>query len=277
MPEQAVLFYNPTSGRYQAKKIGELLQAFADCGVALRPVSDPAELRTLRNNHIVVAGGDGTLHVAINHADVACNSFSILPIGSGNDFAANFPKTAVPALAEKIRLGACESFDILKINDVYAHNACGTGFEAFVASRAKKVGIPSLKYIIPIARHLLGYKPIQATIHADGYVYSGPIFMVSMGNGMRAGGGFKLYPNASLQDGKMDVLLIKPPSILQRLWYVWLVNFGAHLKLNVVTYMQVSACRIQLEKPHEFQADGDTYTAQEMNINVIAGGLKLLM
>ena len=89
MPEQAVLFYNPTSGRYQAKKIGELLQAFADCGVAMRPVSDPAELRTLRNNHIVVAGGDGTLHVAINHADVACNSFSILPIGSGNDFAAN--------------------------------------------------------------------------------------------------------------------------------------------------------------------------------------------
>lgn len=275
MPAKAVLFYNPRSGRYNASRIEKWLAEFESCGLEIQGISNPEELTSLSPTHIIAAGGDGTLHMAINKAGLD-HSYSILPVGSGNDFAANFKSISIADLARKILSDSIISCDVLRINDVYAHNVCGTGFESFVAGKARKVRWPALKYILPIARYMFFYKPVHVCITAEDFRYEGSAFMVTIGNGYRSGGGFRMFPKASLQDGKMDLVLIKPHNLLQRLRYVFLVNFGRHLRLEPVVFLHASSCKIELENAAAFQADGDLYHADSMHVNVVAGGLAFI-
>lgn len=270
-----MLFYNPNSGRYNARQIETWLKEFAGCGLEVQGISNPEELTSLPPTHIIAAGGDGTLHMAINKAGLK-HSFSILPIGSGNDFAANFKRLSIAELAQKILSDSIIHCDVLRINDVYAHNVCGTGFESFVAGKARKISWPALKYILPIARYMFFYRPIYAKITATDFEYEGKIFLVTVGNGNRSGGGFRMFPKADMNDGKMDMVIIKKHSIIQRLLYVFLVNFGKHLHLKPVIFKQVSACTIMLENEHSFQADGDLYSSKTMRIE-IQKGLKLVV
>ena len=210
--------------------------------------------------------------MAINKAGLK-HSYSILPIGSGNDFAANFRRLSIAELAQKIVSDSITPCDVLRINDVYAHNVCGTGFESFVAGKARKVRWPALKYILPIARYMFFYKPMQFKITAPEFFYEGETFLVTIGNGNRSGGGFRMFPKADLHDGKMDMVIIKKHSIIQRLLYVFLVNFGKHLHLKPVVFKQVSSCKIELNDEYSFQADGDLYSSNILNITVLKGGL----
>jgi diacylglycerol kinase family enzyme len=270
MAASAVLFYNPNSGRFSAQNIDAWLTEFTANGLEITTISNPEELRGLSPTHIIVAGGDGSLHVAVNHAGLE-HSFSILPVGSGNDFAANFKRLSIEELSQKITAGEVMDCNIFCVNGIYAHNVCGTGFESFVAARAKKIKLPALKYIIPIARYMFFYKPIDAIITADNVIYEGKIFLVTLGNGKYSGGGFRMFPKASLSDGKMDMIIIKPHNILQRLLYVFLVNFGLHTQLKPVVFRQLSSCKIALKEKHAFQADGDLYSADLIEVEVRKG------
>jgi YegS/Rv2252/BmrU family lipid kinase len=276
MPDKAILFYNPNSGRYHAEQIAEWIGAFSENGLNVKAINNPEELRNLPPTHIIAAGGDGTLHVALNSAGLN-HTFSILPVGSGNDFAANFKKLSIAELAQKILSSAVTRYDVINVNGIYAHNVCGTGFESFIAGKARKIRWPALKYILPIVRYMFFYKPISAKITADDFIYDGQIFMITIGNGYRSGGGFKVFPMASLQDGKIDMVLIKPHNILQRLWYVFMVNFGMHLQLKPVVFSHVNTCKIELEYPYPFQADGDLYQAKIINVEVIKDGMVLIV
>lgn len=260
MATRAVLFYNPNSGRFSAQKVDAWLSEFAANGLDITAISNPEELRSLSPTHIIAAGGDGTLHVAINHAGLE-HSYSILPVGSGNDFAANFKRLSIAELSQKIKAGEVMDCDILYVNGIYVHNVCGTGFESFVAGKAKKIKLPALKYIIPIARYMFFYKPVEAKIIAHDFIYEGKIFLVTLGNGKYSGGGFQMFPKASLIDGRMDLIIIKPHNILQRLLYVFMVNFGLHTQLKPVIFKQVSSCKIILNRKYAFQADGDLYSS----------------
>lgn len=242
----------------------------------VKVVYDPQELASLPPSHIIAAGGDGTLHTAINAAGLK-HSFSVLPVGSGNDFAANFKRLSVSELAKKILSDNIVRCDVLRVNHVYAHNVCGTGFESFVAGKARKSLWPALKYILPIARYMFFFKPVHVSITAGDFCYEGGAFMVTIGNGYRSGGGFRMFPKASLQDGKMDLVLIKPHNLFQRLRYVLLVNFGRHLRLEPVVFLQVASCKIELGTFNSFQADGDLYQAENMDVEVVSNGLSVIM
>lgn len=225
-----------------------------------------------------MAGGDGTFHVAINHTDLESNTFSLWPLGSGNDFVKNFPKLNMQVLIENIKAQKINHIDLLQVNDIYAHTISGTGFEALVAEKAhlSKIRWAAMKYILPVARHLFTYKPQEMHIAADAFEYNGPVFMLSAGNGKWAGGGFKLFPNASVNDGKLDLLLIKPPGFFQRILYVWLVNWGRHSRLSIVHQAQVEKCTVTFNNLQTFEADGDIYKTEKLQIEVKKGILQYI-
>ena len=278
MPVSVVyLFHNSRAGRYSQMAVQRFIHELKQCDIDAHCIAEIDELKAIRNSHIIVAGGDGTLHCAINHADIYSNSFSILPVGSGNDFASAFPKPHLPTLAENIKANRFQPIDLLQVNDTLVHNAAGAGFEALVAKKATEKKVPAaLKYILPLAGNLFSYKPGKMNISSAEYNYSGEVFTISLGNGKRAGGGFKLYPNASFSDGKLDLLLIKPPPFWQKLLYVWLVNFGKHLQLKAVEYIQVREVKIELNSTAYWQADGEIYSSEVLHAKVIPGGLKLI-
>jgi YegS/Rv2252/BmrU family lipid kinase len=274
-----VIYSNPASGRYNAqltaKMQAQVLAKFGYCQL----VQEVAELEKVKDSHIVLCGGDGTVHTAATHANLESNSFSVVAMGSGNDFIKNFPKTNFTQLLNKIEEGRIDKVDLLEVNGKRAAVLVGVGFDAFISHIAKRsnIKIPALKYIIPVARHMFFYKGIQMQIKGDGIDVNKKIFMLSCGNGFRAGGGFKLFPKAKINDGKMDVLMIEPPTFWQKLKYVWLVNFGKHLNLDIVKYIQTDSITVELEDEDYYNTDGDVYRAKSFEIKVIPSALNMIM
>lgn len=228
---------------------------------------------------MISIGGDGTFHVLINHLDLDTNTVTVWKMGSGNDFVSNWKKQTVKQLCTAIEQEEIQAIDLIQVGaEVKVHTVWGVGFDAFVTQKAHawNLGIPVLKYILPIARYLFFFKPIGVRIESESYNYSGPAFMVSIGNGPRAGGGFQLFPTAVMHDGKMNLLLIKPPGFLQKLAYVWLVSFGKHNRLKMVEIATIAKCRIVLETAGVMGCDGEVYPCDAIEIEVLPGALKLI-
>lgn len=254
------------------------MQQFAAAFEQCKAIHRIDELKQVQNAHIVVVGGDGTFHVAINQANLDNNTFSLLPAGSGNDFVTQFSRNTAETLCAKIKANAIQHIDLVKAGDVYSHTVCGIGFEALVSQKANesKNPFPALKFIFPVLRYMFVFKPIKVQIEAENYTYSDVAFMVSMGTGKRAGGGFKLFPDAVNTDGKLDLLVIKKPTFWQKILYVGLVNFGKHQHLKVVDYVQTNYVAIRFSGAQMLNADGDVYPVQSFDAAVLPGKLKLI-
>lgn len=273
-----IIFYNPKSGRFSNKKLRKICSVFDAHFQACTQISDIHELGNIRDSHIVAVGGDGTFHVAINNANLQSNTFSLLAAGSGNDFVSSFKKSNIHNLIEKIKANQIFHCDLINANGIYAHTITGIGFEALVSKKANESRnlIPALKFILPVFKYMFTFKPIQVEIVSVEFQYSGKVFMASMGNGKRAGGGFKLFPKAQLNDGKLDLLLIFEPNFWQKLLYVGLVNFGLHLHLNIIEYRQLSAVNISFLNTEYLNADGDVYEANNLTVKVEKELLKVI-
>ena len=180
-------------------------------------------------NVIVCASGDGTVNETINgimrakkagHNSVA---FSVLGIGTGNDFAgsAGIPtnlddglKSLLANKRKKIDLGFVKGGDYPEGR--YFGNGIGVGFDAAVGSEAVKVrwvrGLPA--YLIGVIKTVfLYYDPARVEIILDDEETINQVsLMVSVMNGRRMGGGFQMAPNSRPDDGYFDLCIAETGS-----------------------------------------------------------------
>lgn len=211
---------------------------------------------------IYAIGGDGTFHRCINE-NIENKPIYFIQSGTGNDWIKNFEKKH-PLTSQMY------SVDALLVNHHKALNSLGVGFDALIAKKSFDIPVKlsAFKYVIPVLRHLFFYKEKEWELTIDNQPYRGKFFMISIGNGAHAGGGFKLFPQARIDDGKMDVLIIKQCTWLQRLTYVFKVMRGRHHSLKVVHYFQCHEILIKAKNPFHYQCDGELYHATSLHIQV---------
>lgn len=270
------LYFNPQSGGYSQAEIARIQEAVLSRFHHVTLISDLKQLEALQGAHIIAAGGDGTIHRVINHCNIENNSFSFLPLGSGNDFYRNFGKKKLEEILQAIQEGRKQYCDVLQVNEHLAINVAGVGFEALVAQKAVKSKIlpKTLKYLLPVLVHIWLYKGVLANIQCGEWKYTGKVYLASCGNGKWAGGGFKLFPNGKTNDGKLDFLLIKPLNIFQKLQYMIWVLLGKHTTLKNAYYAQSDAVKIEFtEGLGLYDADGEVYTSENVVIKINKGGI----
>ncbi len=163
--------------------------------------------------HLVVYGGDGTVCEAVNGIVKSGNnhtaSFSVIPVGSGNDFSRYANDGGLFKKAELVPVDLCLA------NDRYFINMLNIGFDCNVVYRTLQMRKNPLirgkmKYIAGIVRELASKKPISATIAMDnGDTMDTSVLLTACANGKFCGGGFCAAPLADITDGLMDVLLVK--------------------------------------------------------------------
>jgi YegS/Rv2252/BmrU family lipid kinase len=180
-------------------------------------------------NVIVCASGDGTVNEAINGImqarkdGYAKSAFSVISIGTGNDFAGgvDIPSNwhdCVEMLAankrKRIDLGFVKGGDYPEGR--YFGNGVGIGFDAAVGDEAIKVrwtrGLPA--YLIGVIKTVfLYYNPAQVEIVLDDKeVIKQVSLMISIMNGKRMGGGFKMAPESQPDDGWFDLCIAETAS-----------------------------------------------------------------
>ncbi|MEG0137880.1 MAG: diacylglycerol kinase family protein [Bacilli bacterium] len=154
---------------------------------------------------IYSVGGDGTLNEIVNGLIGGTSFLTVIPAGSGNDF-----YKTISNYEEKIF-----DIDVGKVNDKYFINSASIGLDAIIGenvSLMKKIHIPrSQIYNASIIYTLINFKPIEIKIND---VYE-KITLLAVTNGQYYGSGFRITPDASINDGYLNLCLAKKLNKLQ--------------------------------------------------------------
>ncbi|MBL0334531.1 MAG: hypothetical protein IPP73_04155 [Chitinophagaceae bacterium] len=223
-------------------------------------------------------GGDGTLNYYANHYRHIPLPVTFFPGGTGNDV--HWMIYGKKTIKEQIELALTQParpFDLGRCNELYFANQVGIGFEGKVAkaltNKKKKPGQTSFK--LTVLRKIFSYRSSFYTITLPGKTITGRKLLVDICNGQRAGGGFHVAPQAIPDDGLLDMVIAEAMSPLKRFKLLPVIEKGAHLGLKEIRHETVTEVTVESDKLIEFHLDGEYHAAEKLQINIVAGGLRI--
>lgn len=190
---------------------------------------------------IYACGGDGTFNevlsgvVGSQWVEVAC-----VPCGSGNDFIKNFGTQEDFLNIYTLMQGKSQKIDLIKSSVGYSASICAAGLDAKVAYNIPKYRrIPfcggNVAYLLSIIEQLCGKMGHKISIEVDGKVIQQECLLIAICNGTYYGGGFAAAPEATLDDGLLDVMIIKKISRFRIAKVLNLYKSGKHIQNGVVS------------------------------------------
>jgi diacylglycerol kinase (ATP) len=163
---------------------------------------------------LVVCGGDGTVHLAVQAVAGTSTRLGVIPAGSGNDVARYFdlPRKDPDAAVDRVLAGATRTVDLARSGTQYFVTVLAAGFDAVVNERANRMTWPKgqMRYNIATLAELRVFEPLPYVLQLDGREVSMEAMLVAVGNGPSFGGGLRITEGAVLDDGFLDVVIIKP-------------------------------------------------------------------
>jgi diacylglycerol kinase (ATP) len=275
------IFCNPRSGKGRALQVLPKLQSW----LTTQSIQHTVFIDSLPNSllgfsDMIVMGGDGSLQFLLNYFKSIAIPIGLIRCGTGNDLTnlllgkAGYEKQfeiAVHGDIQPIDAGIC--------NNTYFINGVGIGFDGWVVKRlvGKKWLSGKAAYYATVIRLLLFYKETNLTITANEHCITLPIFMVSAANGQTYGGGFKVAPNALVNDGLLELMMVHKISLLQRIRYLPVLEKGNHLNksLQFITYLQTQKIRIQSATKLPAHLDGELIEATHFDIQILPNYLQI--
>jgi diacylglycerol kinase (ATP) len=291
----SVLITNPAAGNGRAARRAlqvldrlrghdlDLVARFGDrvgatCELARRAADEGAE-------RIIVVGGDGSINEATNGILSSTQPdcpLGIIPLGSGNDFVKMLGLDMDWQTAcDRTLSGDARRVDVGQIGDRYFTNGIGIGFDAecaVIAGRRRWLG-SDLMYAAALAEVLLLHRGNpELTITADGETFTQKALLVAAANGRCYGGSFHLAPDASLEDGMLDLLVAGDLGRLGIMGLVPQVMRGTHLDHPQVIHRNIKELSVSADRPLVVHADGEILSedARELEVRVCPSALTVL-
>lgn len=244
---------------------------------------------------VVAAGGDGTVHAVANGLMRAGTSeedrptLGILPMGTGNDLARTLALPLAAScgdLLDLIERGERRALDVIAVTspdgDCYATNACSGGFTSLI----DEAMTPELKatwgafaYAIGTARALPNMERYHTTVAwEDEPPVEVRAFNVLVANGRTIGGGTPVAPEASLEDGLLDVVVVREGGALD----IARLTARAYTTRDYtedekILYRRVRRVEVASTPRMEFNVDGDPLTTRPVTFEVVPGALRVVV
>ncbi|MDZ7642848.1 MAG: diacylglycerol kinase family protein [Woeseiaceae bacterium] len=299
MPGKPIpLVYNPAAGRGRgARRMERLAAEFERTGIAFEPVASAApgdvEAKVLAacdagHERIIMAGGDGSVHEAVNGLMQAPSpaALGVIPTGTGNDFAkaCAIPlhlEAAAALLADRLISGTPpRAIDVGCMNGRYFANGAGIGFDAKISAIARSIRWPlgNLVYLLAVVRGLVsGVTTPRMRIECNGTVIDGELTLANISNGPWVGGLFEIAPMALNDDGLLDLVHADAFTRRRILRLLPKLLDGRHIGEAGVHHATVSTVRVRADAPLPAHLDGEVLAPQtEFDIRVLPGALQLL-
>ncbi len=239
---------------------------------------------------VLVAGGDGTVHLALQELAGTGIPLGIIPAGTGNDMAtvAGLQELDIEAAADAVAAGVTRSIDLACVSrgdgtSEYFGTVLASGFDSRVNDRANAMRWPrgGSRYNIAILIEFVRLRGIPFTLDlelADGTheALDSDLVMATVGNGRTYGGGIPICPDADAADGLLDVTLVRPAGRLHLLRLLPRVYRGTHVTLPEVATYRVRSVRLDAPDITAY-ADGDPIGSLPLTVDVAPGALTLFM
>lgn len=237
---------------------------------------------------LIVVGGDGMVSLAVNAVAQTSIPFGVIPAGTGNDFArgVGIPvgnilaaiahlQQALKSEPVRIDLGRVTSADGAQVR--WFAGILSAGFDALVNERANLMKWPRGKsrYIVALVRELIRFRPQQYSLLVDGVSSTSSAMLIAVANNSSMGGGMQVAPHATLQDGRLDLFILKPLSKLRLLWLFPKVFSGRHVTEPEVLFEPCSTVTISGPRIAAY-ADGERVWGLPVEIDIVPSAVRLL-
>jgi diacylglycerol kinase (ATP) len=275
----------------------DFAQLFGDPMVATTQTADelPQHLAAAAEQGITQVfsvGGDGTNHAVINaimrhqQAHPATKFiYGSIPAGTGQDWARGLamPLNTRQALdwLKRAQPRACDvGHVVFDEQERYFLNICSAGISNDVVLRVER-GNKKLPwtFIKSTVESIMGYQPEEVLIEVDGKVwYEGRIYIIAIANGKYFGQGMKAAPDARIDDGLFDVLVVEGISRMALLRVLPNVYQGTHIKHPNIHLTHAKAIRVVMKNGAALgmDLDGEPGAGRELNYTMLPGALQIL-
>ncbi len=290
MKKKIAFIINPISGTSNKKGLPEQILAVLDTG-QFEPDFVVTEHRfhgrelaagfAASGYHAVIAvGGDGTVNevaCSLRHTETA---LGIIPTGSGNGLARHFQiPLAVKRAVELLNHSETILMDYGLVNNHPFFCTCGTGFDAYVSTefaKGKERGI--MAYLEKIITGYFNYRSQQYHLTGDNIDLKTKAFVLTFANASQWGNNAYIAPQASVQDGKMDI------SILSNFPVIAIPSLALQLFTKTIdkdffmTTLRAEEVTLHRTAPGPFHFDGEPYEeGTEISVKMVRDGLKMLV
>jgi len=302
---RTLIIVNPHSAGGRAQRIfkkieGRLFDAFGEILIAVthRPQEVAGHLDAAVKadvSRLITIGGDGTNHVVLNalaeRSDLKV-AFGSIPLGTGHDWSRSLgvpedPHEAVDWLARArpvpCDLGKVEYLDMQtggKPSQRIFLNIASAGVSGEVDHRVNRARRrSSLTFLRATIATLMKYRPQRVSVLCDGKeFYSGSCYLVAVANGQYFGRGMWIAPNALINDGMFDVIVVEGMSRLRILLAFKSVYSGTHLEREDVKHTRAASVLVCSEGgPLKLDFDGEEALGQELRFAVMPGAVNILL
>jgi diacylglycerol kinase (ATP) len=290
------VFLNPYANRGRARESApQVREALTGAGLDFElALTLPAEEGTKEiwaaaqggYDAIVAAGGDGTVNLVVNGLIQAAGDgpslpLGILPLGTANDFsnANGLPRDLAEA-ARVIASGKVRPVDAGRVNGFRFANNCAMAMEALVTlTRTKSRLAGNRGYLLALLRSLAKLRAWQMRVSWEDGAYEGPVMLLSVCNGPRSGGLFRMAPQAKPDDGWLDLVLLPKVSKLEALTLLPCLFTGRHLQHPKAVARRVQRVLIESKPGTPLHADGEVLAEAAVSAvcTVLPGRISLLV
>jgi diacylglycerol kinase (ATP) len=257
---------------------------------------------------VVVFGGDGTVHRRLSTLVTLRLPALIVPCGSGNDFARALDLRSVghslkawclflrqgnnvrtvdlglisESISSRVDAGGASAARKHPPHERYFCCVAGVGLDAEIARRANN--LPKWVrahggYALSAPREFLRFAPFPMKISTNGSVVGPfqPTTLAAVANTPTYGGGMKIAPLAELDDGKLDLCIVREIDTFKLFCLFPTVYFGRHLSFKEVEYQETQGVKIETEHPRDVYADGEYVCQTPVEFRVARNALRVIV
>ena len=229
---------------------------------------------------VVAVGGDGTVNEVARGLRDTETALGILPMGSGNGFARHLNIPIRPQRAiEMINHSEPICVDYGLANGKLFVSTCGTGFDALIADHfagSSKRGFAT--YLQNILHDAFSYQPQTYHIIGDGLDVTHKAFLITFANANQWGYEALIAPKASVQDGKMDIMLMSSNALLGSASLALRLFAGSIDDSHFMDTLRAREVTLERETAAPFHIDGDPVEMEkDIHIKIVADGLRVLV
>lgn len=291
-----VVMVNPRGGRQRGLAVLESVKPIFDATGAVLDIRVSAHAGHLLEiaktidleayDAICVVGGDGTIHETINglmqQEHLPSTPVGFIPAGTGNTVLQHLGCVEPLEAARRIVVGNVQRLDVIQVRmeDEVAYSVNIVGWGGIVeinrtAERLRRLGPP--RYAAAALIHVLRSKRHQAKLVFEETTHEGEFAFVIACNTKFTGKGMLLAPRADMNDGKLDLVVVRRTSRWKLLRLFNKIFDGSHLSEACVEYHQVRSFSIETESHECLNLDGELKGSTPMSAAVVPGALRIFV
>ena len=297
-----LLIYNPVAGRYPSHMLTEraakVLESYG-WNVDIETTVEGSQIPLLarqavkdRKDSLIIVGGDGSLNKVLPSLVGTDTALGVLPAGTANVWAQELQLpglswtrwNALEESAHRLAKGEERRVDTGKCNEKHFLLWSGIGIDAFIVHRIEprkqwEKNFTLVRYGASAVLSARTWQGVNIRVLADGMQLEGKFMLVEVSNiRLYAGGLTTLSPQATLDDGLMELWLFDGSSVedvLQQAWSLW---SGKHIDSERVKFIQFKQIVLESDAPIYLQMDGEPEIGgTKVEVSVLHRQLKVLV